>query len=198
MSKADITRSHIIKQAAEVFNQYGYAGTSMSDLMQATGLKKGGIYNHFGSKDELAIAAFDYSVNLLQRRYLKALRGHRPSTEKLIVMVDTFCQSMHEPTMKGGCPIMNTAIDSNHAHEALKKRAQFAMDSWRVLIKKLVERGRKLGKIAATVDSDAAATIIIATLEGAVMMNQLYEDPTHLNRAQNHINDYILSLRVPP
>ena len=101
----------------------------MSALMQATGLKKRGIYNHFGSKDELAIAAFDYSVNLLQRQYLKALRAHRSSTGKLIAMVGTFCQSMCQPMMEGGCPIMNTAIDSNHAHEALKKRAQFAMDS---------------------------------------------------------------------
>jgi AcrR family transcriptional regulator len=46
-----MTKAHIIQQAAVVFNQQGYAGTSMSDIMRATGLKKGGIYNHFQSKE---------------------------------------------------------------------------------------------------------------------------------------------------
>ena len=74
MSKAEITRQKIIKEAANIFNQNGYAGSSISDVMKATGLKKGGIYNHFASKDELAIAAFDYARGLLQQRYSQALR----------------------------------------------------------------------------------------------------------------------------
>jgi TetR/AcrR family transcriptional repressor of nem operon len=41
-SKADITKAHILDAAAALFNQQGYAGTSMADLMAATGLKKGG------------------------------------------------------------------------------------------------------------------------------------------------------------
>ena len=61
MSKAQQTKARIVRQAAELFNQKGYAGSSIADVMQATGLKKGGIYNHFKSKDELALAAFDYA-----------------------------------------------------------------------------------------------------------------------------------------
>ena len=46
MSKAQSTKANIIRQAAELFNQKGYAGSLIADIMQATGLKKGGIYNH--------------------------------------------------------------------------------------------------------------------------------------------------------
>ena len=57
MSKAEKTKENIVKQAAALFNQKGYSGSSISDIMQATGLQKGGIYNHFNSKEELALEA---------------------------------------------------------------------------------------------------------------------------------------------
>ena len=66
-TKGDETRKRIVQRAASTFNVQGYAGTSMSDLMQATGLEKGGIYNHFTNKEELAIAAFDYRFRSLTR-----------------------------------------------------------------------------------------------------------------------------------
>ncbi len=198
MPKAAITRSHIIQQSAEVFNQFGYAGTSMAALMEATGLKKGGIYNHFESKDALAIAAFDYSVGLVQQRYALALRGHRQAEDRLRVVVDTFCATIDEPLMKGGCPLLNTAIDSDNAHEALKKRAQGAMDQWRTMLKKIVRYGKKHGEIAKSVKPDVVATIVISTLEGAVMMSGLYGDRTHLDRARDHLMEYIDSLLALP
>src|SRR4051812_20854104 len=61
MSKGEETRKKIVRQAASIFNQRGYEGSSLSDLMEATGLKKGGIYRHFASKEDLAAEAFDYT-----------------------------------------------------------------------------------------------------------------------------------------
>ena len=57
MSKGELTRRRIVAQAAPIFNQKGFAGTALSDLMQATGLEKGGIYRHFESKDQLFFEA---------------------------------------------------------------------------------------------------------------------------------------------
>src|SRR5260370_40421637 len=61
MTKGEQTRRKIVAAAAPIFNQHGYAGSSLADLMAATGLKKGGIYRHFSSKEELAAVAFDYT-----------------------------------------------------------------------------------------------------------------------------------------
>src|ERR1700720_2588708 len=61
MRKGEQTRQEIIRKAAPIFNQKGYDGAALSDLMRATGLQKGGIYRHFGSKEELAAEAFDYA-----------------------------------------------------------------------------------------------------------------------------------------
>ena len=60
-AKGARTRRKIVAAAAPIFNQRGYDGSSLSDLMAATGLKKGGIYRHFAGKEELAAEAFDYA-----------------------------------------------------------------------------------------------------------------------------------------
>src|SRR5260221_13016116 len=61
MPKGQKTRARIIAEAASLFNQRGFEGGSLSELMEATGLEKGGIYRHFSSKEELAAEAFDYA-----------------------------------------------------------------------------------------------------------------------------------------
>ncbi len=60
-AKGEQTRQEIIRKAAPIFNQRGYEGVTLSELMQATGLEKGGIYRHFDSKQQFASEAFDYA-----------------------------------------------------------------------------------------------------------------------------------------
>ena len=191
VSKAEATRVHIIQQAAGVFNQQGYAGASMADIMRATGLKKGGIYNHFASKDELAIAAFDYAVGLIIERYRHALRGKRHALLRLRTMVETFCCMVEDPIVQGGCPLMNTAVESHNTHSELCDRARQAMDSWRDMIRKIITLGIKHREIDPTVDVDRLATVLISTLEGALMLSQLYSDTSHLMLAKQHLFCYL-------
>jgi len=61
LTKSDRTRQLIVEKAAHLFNVKGYAATSMSDIIEATGLAKGGIYGHFKSKEAIASEAFDYA-----------------------------------------------------------------------------------------------------------------------------------------
>lgn len=191
MSKAQETRSHIIERSASLFNQHGYAGSSMSDIMEATGLKKGGIYNHFKSKDELALAAFDFAVEQVGRRYIIAVKNQDGAIAQLRAIVHTFCTSIDEMSLEGGCPLMNTAIDSDDTHPELRNRVQKAMNQWRGLITHVVNQGIKAGEIRSSIQPDAVATILISTLEGAMMLTRLYGDRTHLEHAKIHLNHYL-------
>jgi len=82
----------------------------MSDLMRVTGLQKGGIYNHFRSKDELALA-FDFAVNRVQSEFMGALKGKRHAVERLIAILSVYERMFDEPPVQGGCPILNTAVE---------------------------------------------------------------------------------------
>ena len=191
MSKAQQTKSRIIQQAAAVFNQKGYAGSSIADIMQATGLKKGGIYNHFQSKDELAVAAFDYAVGVMSQHVWSAVKTKSNAVERLQALVSSYLAYVEAPPVVGGCPILNTAIEADDTDSPLRDRAIAAIDSWRGLIVRIIHKGIKKGEIAATVQADTIATIIICTIEGAIMMSQLEKNPVHLQRAIAHLQSYI-------
>ncbi|MHC5759108.1 TetR family transcriptional regulator C-terminal domain-containing protein [Nostoc sp.] len=191
MTKGEETKTRILHQAAELFNQQGYAGSSMSDIMRVTGLQKGGIYNHFQSKDDLALQAFDFAIARIKQHTRFALRSKRHAVERLQAIISVFSSFVENPPIKGGCPLLNTAVESDDAHPALRERAQQAMNSWLHLIRRIIETGIEKGEIRPEVSGDEIATIIIATLEGAVMMSKLYGDSIHMHRVINHLNQYL-------
>lgn len=191
MSKGEETKEKILTAAAELFNQQGYGGSSIADIMRVTRLQKGGIYNHFKSKDDLALQAFDFAIAQISKRHIVALRNKRHAVERLFAIIGVFRSNIDNPLIKGGCPLLNTAVESDDAHPALRERAQQAMNSWRDMICRIILKGIEKGEIRPTVDADEVATIIISTLEGAVMMSKLYGDSIHLQRVVNHLTEYI-------
>src|SRR6201996_2073291 len=69
LSKGEKTRQKIVAKAAVLFNQRGFEGCSMQDIVEASGLEKGSIYGHFSSKEELALEAFDFAwADTVQKR----------------------------------------------------------------------------------------------------------------------------------
>ena len=198
MNKSQLTRQRIIEQAAKLFNRQGFSGVSMSELMVATGLKKGGIYNHFASKDELAIAAFRYSVKIASQRQMQAIRGNDRGDDRLKAMVRAFADGFDEISEWGGCPLMNTAIDSDDTHPELRERARQAMSRWRSTIEHIVRRAIKRGEMQAQASPELVATIIISSLEGALALARLEGDPTPMQHTQAHLETYINSLAVCP
>lgn len=197
MSKAQQTRVNIVRQAATLFNQKGYAGSSIADIMQATGLKKGGIYNHFKSKDELAIAAFDYAVSLMSQQMWNAVKTKRNAIARLQALISSYLVYIESPPIAGGCPILNTAIEADDTNSPLRDHVLTAIDSWRSLIIRIIQKGIKKGEIPATVEPETVATIIICNIEGAIMMSQLEKNPVHLERAIAHLQNYIQNTLQP-
>jgi TetR/AcrR family transcriptional regulator, transcriptional repressor for nem operon len=141
LRKGEATRRLILERAAPVFNQRGYAGASMSELVEATGIEKGGIYNHFGSKEELAVEAFDYSISLIVDGYAAVQEG-KVGLDRLEAIIEIFGNWSGHPLVAGGCPIMNTAIEADDTNPALAARARAAMDSWHRLIGSSLKEAR--------------------------------------------------------
>ncbi|NJR21665.1 MAG: TetR/AcrR family transcriptional regulator [Richelia sp. CSU_2_1] len=191
MSKAKETREKILREAAALFNQYGYSGSSMSDIMRVTGLQKGGIYNHFQSKDELALQAFDFAAECMRKQHLGVLKEHKKAVDRLKAMISELSNLAENPPIPGGCPLLNTAVESDDAHPALRQRAQIAMDGWRALICAIINKGIAKGEVRENVEADAVATVMISMMEGAIMMSKLYGDPIHINRAITHLHSYL-------
>ena len=171
MGKGDTTRQEIIRQAAPVFNQRGFAGASMQHIMQATGLEKGGIYRHFTSKQELAEEALRYAVGNAITRRTESLAAVEGAVNKLRAMVKNF--AVAPSTIAGGCPLMNTAIDADDTNPALRSLALDGIQAWKHQVARVVKDGVKRGEIVRTAKPERIANQIIATLEGGLMISRL-------------------------
>jgi TetR/AcrR family transcriptional regulator, transcriptional repressor for nem operon len=189
--KGERTRAMIVARAAPLFNSRGYFGSSLADIMRATGLEKGGIYNHFDGKDDLAVQAFDYAAGLIRRRLRAAVDAHAHAADRLLAIVAVFRANVDDPPVAGGCPVLNTAVEADDAHPLLRERARAAMDGWSGLIRETIRGGIRAGEVRPGTDPDAVATVLIATLEGAIMLTKLYGDPVHMRRAVEHLTTYI-------
>jgi TetR/AcrR family transcriptional regulator, transcriptional repressor for nem operon len=198
MHKGERTRARIVARAAELFNTRGYGGTAISDVMQAAAIEKGGLYRHFASKEELAVAAFDYAVEQVCARLAPVFHARSNAADTLIAFIATLRTYASNPPLAGGCPILNTAIDSDDAQPVLRVRVRQALNAWQAELRRIVRDGIARGELQPTVDADHVAALLIATMEGALMMSRILDDAAPLHGAYSHLAVYIDTLRRCP
>jgi TetR/AcrR family transcriptional repressor of nem operon len=191
ITKGEQTRRRIVEAAAPIFNKRGYDGTSLSDLMAATGLRKGGIYRHFSSKEELAAEAFDYTWEAAWNARLLHLDEKANALDKLNQLITNFID--HRSPVPGGCPVLNTAVDADDGNPVLRSHAAKALRSWLSRLQAIVELAREQGEAKPEVDSKAVASVIVASLEGALMMSRLQRNDAPLRTIQSHLSRYLES-----
>jgi TetR/AcrR family transcriptional regulator, transcriptional repressor for nem operon len=189
MTKGEATRQRIIEQAAPLFNQHGLAGSSIDDVLDATGLEKGGLYRHFASKQELAAECLKYSFSLMfQSRIGDA--DHIPhSIAKLRYLVDRFVST--PSPLKGGCPLMNAAVEADDGDVELRRLSLKALREWKDRLRQIIEDGMERGEVRRSVDPCAVANMMIAVLEGSVLISRLERSRRALDDAGSHLHSLI-------
>lgn len=196
MSKGEQTRQAIIEKAAPLFNQRGFAGCSMADIMEATGLEKGGLYRHFSSKEELAAEVFRYAM---QTAFDARGLGEEPEGDaitRLRLMVNRFV-AIPSP-LPGGCPLLNTAIDTDDGNPMLLTLVKDALAKWKSRIRRIVQQGIDEGQIIGSADPQSIANLIISTLEGALMITRLEGNRRALHDAQSSLDTLLAMLAAKP
>ena len=193
-NKGELTRRRIIEEAASLFNLRGFAGCSMGDIMEATGLEKGGLYRHFASKEELAIEAFKYALERSVKTRAVDLDPLDSTIDRLLQMLNRF---IAEPSpLPGGCPLMNTAIDSDDGNPALRALARRGILAWKQRLSNLVEEGISSGEISGEVRPQRIANAIVSTLEGSLMISRLEGTRSAMIDAQETLSDLLRGLRA--
>ena len=171
LSKAERTRQFIIEKTAVVFNKKGYAGTSLSDLTEATGLTKGSIYGNFESKEDVALAVFDFNTLRVREKIQQLIDQETTFHDKLLVYTKVYSDSVLAE--RGGCAILNTAIEADDTNNLLKDKASKAIIRWKKNIVELIQGGITAGEFKADIDINQSALSIIALIEGGIMIGKV-------------------------
>lgn len=192
LRKGDQTRQDIIRKAAPIFNQRGFEGAALSALMRATGLEKGGIYRHFTCKQQLAAEAFDYSWKVARETRLEGTEEIPNSVDRLKQIIRNF-RDRREGLVPGGCPLLNTAVDSDDNNPQLRAKARQALTAWLTRLQSIVKEGQRRNEIRPHTNSAKLSSLIVSTLEGALMQSRLQKSDAPLNIACRHLEEYLES-----
>ncbi len=191
MSKAEKTKQFIIERTAEIFNKKGYAGTSLSDIINATSLTKGSIYGNFENKNELAKEVYRYNSKHLQDGINEKLTNEITAREKLFAIVDFYRNSWEDNFLRGGCPLLNTAVEADDTLPFLKNEAAKSFEKWAGKITDILEEGKAGDEIKESINSSEYSFLFIMLIEGGILLSKTTNNQNHLLQALDRIEKII-------
>lgn len=190
-SKSERTKAFIIEKTASIFNKKGFAGTSLSDLTQATGLTKGALYGNFESKEAMAVAAFNFNVAAV-RNSLHAKSDPQQSAIAKLLTIPAFCREHFTAlAAQGGCAILNTAVEADDNQPLLKKKVNHTITRWKINIELTIQQGIKDNEIKSKIDPSRYASIIIALFEGGILLSKSTGERSYIDHCADKIEEII-------
>lgn len=169
MTKAERTRQLIVEKTAPLFNTRGYEGTSLSDLTAVTGLTKGALYGHFEDKNEIARAAFQYSVKRVKSMVRQKMNLASTPRKQLEALLDFYSEYVFNPPVAGGCPLLNSAIEVDDHKTDMRRIVGSELVASVDFIESLIRKGIKTREFKAGIKPRHLAYTFFCSVEGALM-----------------------------
>jgi AcrR family transcriptional regulator len=195
LSKSERTKRFIIEKSAPIFNKKGYAGTSLSDLTQATGLTKGSIYGNFKNKDDVAVCAFHHNLEFIIQSLTLEIDRAETYLEKLLAYPRVYRRNIEGMLAIGGCPILNTVIDADNTNDTLRTLAVDTIVNWKRAIMGLVRKGKAANEIKGDTDEAVVAENIICLIEGGNAMTKATGEKSYISNAINQTENIINNIK---
>lgn len=196
MRNAEVTIEKILKKSGQLFNVQGYKATSISDITDATGLTKGAIYRHFKSKDELEKQTLEYLSGQINERLRALIKAEATAGDKLRAVFKFFNTYVTDPPIKGGCPLLNAAVEADDTNPVLRQGALKILNGLKESIIVILTNGIKYKQIKDDVDKNYYATVIVASLEGGIMMSKLRSNNDDLKIVTSHLETMLKQIEL--
>jgi TetR/AcrR family transcriptional regulator, transcriptional repressor for nem operon len=190
------TKSILLHHSGNLFNTQGYKATSISDITKSTGYTKGAIYKHFKNKEKLEEQSLVYLMGVMFEKLRTQIKEQNNAVDKLMSIIYFFESYITKPPIKGGCPLLNAAIEADDNSPHLRKKAHTILEVLKASIVTILTNGIKFGQIKKNIDKEYYATVIIASLEGAIMMSKLSKTNHDIQIVIQHLEKMIKEIEI--
>lgn len=172
MPKKTDTRERVLRTASQLFRTQGYHATGLNQVLAEGGAPKGSLYFHFpGGKEQLAVE----SLKLSAEEFRVELRD----AGSLGAALEILGRRLVESDFREGCPIATVALDAASESPAIREACAEAYEGWERLIAEYLTR-------AGIPQPEAMATVILAAVEGALLLSRTRRDLTPLREVAAH------------
>lgn len=174
LTKAEKTKQFILETAVPLYNEKGISGVNIDDVLEATKLTKGCLYGHFENKEDLSEQVIDLALKKVSEKIREAVAKGKSPKGKLIAFID-FYKNPIDTFISGGCPIFNTAVESDDNYPVMKKKVAKVLRMGQEELTSLLQEGIQIGEFSKDLDPAVFAFKMVAAIEGGIVMCRVME-----------------------
>lgn len=165
-------REKMIHESLRQFCLKGYMNTSISDIIAAVGSSKGGLYNHFQSKEQLFLAALSQARKIWRDINLAGIDSVERPVGKIKRILENY-RDRYLPdagNLPGGCVFVNLAVELNDQQPLLAREVNEGFFRFKRMIRRFLDQENVNGQLRPGVDTRQVAEMIFSGLLGACVM----------------------------
>lgn len=166
------SREKVLDEAFKLFQHKGFGATTINDLMEASGLKKGTLYFHFSGKEEIGMLVLQRAQTELTDFLDKTLTGTTPAA-CLANYFDRTLEWQRRLEFVGGCIFGNAALEMADSNDAFARFISQVFEEWEEKIRCVIAAAQEAGQIRSDLTADALAHHVVTATEGAIMFSRL-------------------------
>lgn len=191
------TRRKIITETLQLFSVKGYYNTSVSDIMAAADLTKGGLYGHFPSKEAIWYAVYEEAVGIWKGIVFKGIRSNSDPLRRIEKFIENdMLDYLGADVFEGGCFFLNMLVELSGQSASMSKQILRGFVRLSGLLRSWLEEADQKGMLQENLDLKEASNFIIISLNGAAALYISSRDHSILDQTVQQLRYYINQLRV--
>lgn len=196
-AKGTRTRQHIIEKSLQLFCVKGYYNTSVNDILEATGLTKGGLYGHFSSKEEIWYAVYDAALGIWRQVVFKGIQANAGPLERIETFIENDIKNkLGNDIFEGGCFFHSMLVELSGQSDKMSRHILAGFMQLAGLLCSWLEQADHQGMLKQGLNFKEIANYIIISLNGAAALHASSRDPAILDHTVNQLRFYIRQLKA--
>lgn len=194
--KGNRTRRNIIEQSLQLFTVKGYFNTSVSDILAATELTKGGLYGHFKSKEDIWYAVYERAVSIWRGIVFKDLSRIDDPVKRIEILIENDMRDyLGGDVFEGGCFFFNMLTELSGQSSSMSRHILKGFVGLSRLLRLWLEEADGRGMLKPGIDHREIANFIVITVNGAAPLYAASRDPLIWQQTLSQLQFYLKQLR---
>jgi AcrR family transcriptional regulator len=190
------TRAAILDAATKLATVEGLDGLSIGRLADHIGMSKSGLYAHFGSKEELQLAAIDTATEIFRDAVIRPARRADTPLGRLEALCENFFGYLERPVFPGGCFFASATAELDTHPGPVREKLVESLDGWLALIERGVREAQEGGELDPLEDAALLAFELDAFMKMGNSLRVLHGDRSGLGQARAAIRSRLDRARV--
>lgn len=191
----DQTRQRLLESAFAEIHRNGFRGASLETILKETGVTKGALYHHFGSKAKLGLAVIEEMVRPFVETNWKPVQEEENIVDAAIALTRRLTAERNTLALKLGCPFNNLIQEMAPLDEDFRAALNGILQDWRDGMIEGLRLGQRRGQIRSDIDAEATADFVISAVEGCVGMTKATQSQDFYLKAMQGLEQYLEQLR---